>query len=248
MFFASGNPFVSAYVQSDWFGQTIFWTLFILSIISWSVMAHKGWLFFHIHRLSSHFSSLFSEKDPLGLQCNPYLSARLLNIPHPFFEIYKALKQTSLQIISRNHLFAPASEISFSEADLGLIESHVYTTMTSHLKKLEKNLFILSTVVTLAPFLGLLGTVWGILLTFSQLQEKGMAASNAGMLTGLSLALATTVVGLVVAIPSLVGYNYLKNKLREYRREAEDFSHLLLTALELHYRKPEHAKTPDPIL
>ena len=131
---------------------------------------------------------------------------------------------------------------------MGWIESHVYTTMSSHLRKLEKNLFVLSTVVTLAPFLGLLGTVWGILLTFSQLQEKGAAVNSAGMLNGLSLALATTVVGLVVAIPSLVGYNYLKNKLKEYRKEAEDFSHTLLTTIEFHYRKPEHAKTSDSVL
>lgn len=248
MILAAGNPFVSAYVQSDWLGKGIFWGLFILSILSWSVIAHKGWLFFHVRRLSNDFTSLFSEKDPLSLQYNRHLKGRLLEIPHPFFEIYKALKQNALQIISRNHLFAPGSETTFSEPDLGLIESHVYKAAASQLKKLEKNLFVLSTVVTLAPFLGLLGTVWGILLTFSQLQEKGAAANNASMLTGLSLALATTVVGLVVAIPALVGYNYLKNGLREYRRETEDFSHLLVTAVELHYRKPEHAKTSDAIL
>lgn len=201
-----------------------------------------------MRRLSSNFSSLFSEKDPLGLQCTRQLKGRLLEIPHPFFEIYKALKQNVLQIIHRNHLFSPGNETALSEADLGLIESQVYTTLASTFRKLEKNLFVLSTVVTLAPFLGLLGTVWGILLTFSQLQERGSVASNAGMLTGLSLALATTVVGLIVAIPALVGYNYLKNGLREYRREAEDFSHLLLISVELHYRKPEHAKTTESII
>jgi biopolymer transport protein TolQ len=248
MILAAGNPFVSAYVQSDWFGKGIFWALFLLSILSWSVIAHKGWLLFHVRRLSLDFASLFCEKDPLALQYNRHLKGRLLEIPHPFFEVYKALKQNALQIISRNHLFSPGNETTFSEADFGLIESHVRTATASQLKRLEKNLFILSTVVTLGPFLGLLGTVWGILLTFSQLQEKGSVASNANMLTGLSLALATTVVGLVVAIPALVGYNYLKNGLREYRREAEDFSHLLVSAIELHYRKPEDAKISDSVI
>jgi biopolymer transport protein TolQ len=247
MIFAAGNPFISAYVQSDALGKGIFWALFLLSILSWSVIVHKGWIFFHVRNLSSHFASLFSEKDPLGLQCSRHLKGRLLEVPNPFFEIYKAMKQNTLQMIQRNHLYFPTQETTLSEADLGLIESQIYTTKESQLKKLEKNLFILSTVVTLAPFLGLLGTVWGILLTFSQLQESGMAASNANMLTGLSLALATTVVGLIVAIPALVGYNYLKNKLREYRREAEDFSSLLLAAVELHYRKTEYAKTSEPV-
>jgi biopolymer transport protein TolQ len=248
MILAAGNPFISAYVQSDGFGKSIFWALFFLSILSWSLIGHKLWLLFHVRRISTSFASLFSEKEPLGLQCNRQAKERLLAIPHPFFEIYKSFKQNVLQIISRNHLFSPTQGTTLSEADLGLIESQVHTTLTSHLRKLEKNLFVLSTVVTLAPFLGLLGTVWGILLTFSQLQEKGSAASNASMLTGLSLALATTVVGLVVAIPALVGYNYLKNSMREYRKEAQEFSHLLLTAVELHYRQPEYAKTPESIV
>ena len=165
-----------------------------------------------------------------------------MEVPHPFFEIYKSFKQYALQIINRNHSFAPTSETAFSEADLGLLEAQVLATIAIQAKKLEKNLYILSTIVTLGPFLGLLGTVWGILLTFSQLQTKGLAVSNTGMLSGLSLALATTVVGLLVAIPALIGNNVLRNAGREFRREMEDFSHLLLTSIELHYRKPDHAQ------
>ena len=86
-------------------------------------------------------------------------------------------------------------------------------------------------------------------MTFSQLQQPGISTgSNGSMLSGLSLALATTVIGLVVAIPALVGYNYLKNAGREYRRDLENFSRLLLTSVELRYRRPEHAKTPSSSL
>ncbi|HSX11821.1 MAG TPA: MotA/TolQ/ExbB proton channel family protein, partial [Chlamydiales bacterium] len=183
----------------------------------------------------------FSEKDPLGLQfARP--KGKLLDVPHPYFEIYKALKQKTLQIFSRNHFFAPNAETILSEADFGLIESQVQSALALQHKILEKNLFVLSTIVTLGPFLGLLGTVWGILLTFCELNSRGFSSSNAAMLTGLSMALATTVIGLVVAIPAIVGYNYLKNAGREYRREMEDFSQLLLASLELQYRKPEHAQ------
>jgi len=242
MLLAAGNPFVSAYLQSDWFGKSVFWGLFLLSAISWWVLLHKSWVFFHVRRLSKDFLGQFSEKDPLALQFPKPLKGRLLEVPHPFFEVYKAMKQHVLQVISRNHLYIP--ETPLSEADMGLIESQIVAAMASQAKKLENNLFVLSTVVTLGPFLGLLGTVWGILVTFSQLHQKGFAAaSNASMLSGLALALATTVIGLVVAIPALVGYNYLKNASREFRRELEDFSHLLLTSVELQYRRPQHAKT-----
>lgn len=244
---AAGNPFISAYLQSDWFGKWIFWGLFILSGITWTIMIHKAWVFFQVKRLSGEFASLFSEKDPLSLQFNRPIKGRLLEVPHPFFEIYRSLKQHALAVINRNHFFAPGSETYLSEADLGLLEAQVHTAIASQAKKLEKNLFILSTIVTLGPFMGLLGTVWGILLTFSQLHSKGLSIGNASMLSGLSLALATTVIGLVVAIPALVSHNYLKNAGREYRRDMEDFSHLLLTSVELQYRKPDHAPKTVPI-
>ncbi len=239
--FAAGNPFITSYVQSDWFGKGIFWGLFLVSALSWTVLIHKAWIFYQVRKLSNEFTALFSDKDPLGLQFTRPKGS-LLEVPHPFFEIYKALKQKTLQIISRNHFFAPNAETNLSEADLGLIESQVQSALAAQNKLLEKNLFVLSTIVTLGPFLGLLGTVWGILLTFSELHSRGISSSNAAMLAGLSMALATTVIGLVVAIPALVGYNYLKNAGREYRRDMEDFSQLLLATLELQYRKPDHAQ------
>lgn len=241
MYTLAANPFITAYVQSDWFGKSIFLGLFFLSVISWTILIHKFWLYYQVRRLSNEFIALFSEKDPLNVQFTRP-KKRLLEVPHPFFEIYKTLKQKTLQIISRNHFFAPNTETNLSEADLNLIESQVYSSLASQYKQLEKNIFILSTVVTLGPFLGLLGTVWGILLTFSELHSRGFASSNAAMLDGLSMALATTVIGLVIAIPALIGNNYLKNAAREYRRDMEDFSQLLLASLELQYRKPNDAQ------
>ena len=130
-----------------------------------------------------------------------------------------------------------------SEADLGLIDTEIQMKVGNMSKLLEKNLFVLSTIVTLGPFLGLLGTVWGILDTFSDLpSSRGISINNVAMLTGLSLALTTTVIGLVIAIPAIIGYNYLKNAARDYRREMENFSQLLLATVELQYRKPNHAK------
>ncbi|MBM3184114.1 MAG: MotA/TolQ/ExbB proton channel family protein [Chlamydiae bacterium] len=246
MFLIAANPFISAYLQSDLFGKMIFWGLIALSGISWWVIAYKSWVLYQMRRLSSDFKTLFSEKDPLGLQFHKRLDGKLVEVPHPFFSIYKAMKQQALQIMSRNQFYAPMQEVHLTEADLGLIESQVFTAMTSETKHLEKHLFILSTAVTLAPFLGLLGTVWGILMTFSQLQEKSLGAmNNAAMLSGLSLALATTVLGLLVAIPALIGYNYLKSVGKDYRRDLENFAHILLSATELHYRKPHEKTAPS---
>jgi biopolymer transport protein TolQ len=230
---AAGNPFLSAYFQSDWFGKGIFWGLFLLSALCWVILLYKSWQFWAVRKLSSHFFKQFSEKkdDPLNLQWNRPILSRIGEVPNPLFEIYRAVKQQTLQLMSRN-----SQSSSLSNSDLELIESQVGAAMSGAWKKLDKHIFLLSMIVTLSPFLGLLGTVWGILLTFSQLQG-GLQSSNVSMLSGLSMALATTVLGLLVAIPALVGHSYLKNSERETRRDMETFSHTLLAAIELQYRK-----------
>jgi len=235
----SGNPFVSAYLQTDWFGKWIFVLLFCLSAVSWSLLIYKGWMLSHVKRVSKSFASLFSEKDPLGLQAPRAIKETLLEIPHPFFEMYKAFKVKALSVIQRNHYFS-SGKSSFSPLDLEFLEAELKVSMVMQMKKLEKNVFILSTIVTLGPFVGLLGTVWGILVSFSQVEARALSGGSEKLLAGLSLALTTTVIGLLVAIPALIGYNYLKNALKDFKRDMEEFSHLLLTSTELHYQRAEH--------
>lgn len=227
---ASANPFISAYVQSDWFGKAIFGGLFVLSVLCWVILLYKSWQFWAVRRLSAQFSEQFERQsgDPLNLQFQRPMLNRIGEIPHPLFDMYRAVKTQALQVMSRKGE-------QLSGPDLELLESQVIAAMSAAAKKLDKHLFVLSMIVTLAPFLGLLGTVWGILLTFAQLQG-GFQASNTAMLGGLSMALATTVLGLLVAIPALVGYSYLKNAGKETRHEMEKFSHSLLAAIELEYR------------
>lgn len=232
MLVIASNPFISAYTESDWFGKWIFIGLFILSAWCWTIVLYKSWQFWAVRKLSSQFCIQFSEKqeDPLNFQSQRPLLRKIGEIPHPLFDIYRAVKQQTLLLLGKN------SDASLSEADMQLIESGALVAASLSLKKLEKNLFILPMIVTLAPFLGLLGTVWGILLTFSQL-KGGAQIGNAAMLSNLSMALVTTVLGLLIAIPALIGYSYLKNANKEARRDMEGFSHSLLSAVEMKHRR-----------
>lgn len=225
MLLLQGNPFVSSYLQTDWFGKLVFWALFLLSILSWVILIYRTWILFQVRKQGKELMDQFSPKEPLQLQFARPLTGTLLEVPHPFFAIYKAFKQKALLLMQGQR---------FSESDLSLVEAQLQVAINSQMKLLEKHLFILSTITTLGPFLGLLGTVWGILMTFSQMGLKTAASHQ--LLSGLSLALAATVVGLVVAIPSLVGFNYLKNSLRELKRDLEEFSYLLISSLEIRYR------------
>jgi biopolymer transport protein TolQ len=226
------SPILNAYFQADLFGKFIFWSLFILSITSWIILLHKMWLSKKLEALNFKFEKIIQSNNENLLSINI-----TDNISYPYHNIYKSLKEKTLQILNKNRYFVTEKQnVYMSQADIELIDSHLDTEITKQTKLLEKNLFILPTVVTLGPFLGLLGTVWGILITFNTLQTQSILNNNASILSGLSMALATTVVGLMVAIPALVAYNYLKNYLKNFKADMEHFSHNLITTLEIQYR------------
>ena len=231
--FAAGNPFIHSYLQSDGFGKLIFLALLTLSITSWIVLAHKLWMTYQVGHLSRSFASLVAahKHELLTLQ---FIRPKKEGLPHPFFEIYKTFKQHTLQRIEKS----PSSKqeaLPLSAEDFERVADQMYLEIAAQTKILDKHLFILPTAIALAPFLGLLGTVWGILLTFSGLEAQAVALNNTAMLAGLSLALTTTIIGLVVAIPALIGYNYLRNANREYRRDMEQFSRQLLSVIETQF-------------
>ncbi len=240
------NAFVISYTQSDFFGKLIILGLIAISMICWLVLLYKTWIMRQVHQLSTSFQKAVAEsKNPvLTLDLAQLPQARSPTVPHPFADIYSSVKQKTIEVLNKNHYFisqnvGAKAPVYLSPTDLELLESHVLATISVQNKNLEKNLYVLSTIVTLAPFMGLLGTVWGILMTFSGLQDGGAISTNNSILGGLSTALATTVMGLIIAIPALISYNYLKNAVRNYASDMDDFLTLLLSHIELQYRKVE---------
>lgn len=231
--FAS-NPFFDAYRQSDMLGRLIFLSLIFLSALTWSVLIYKAWLTKKVRDGSLEFQRKIEgfRQNPLGFDVQQSKG----EVPTPYVDLYVLLKARTLEILNKNRQFGTKDTSYLSPTDIGWVGSHLVTSIASHTKGLERNLYILSTIVTLAPFLGLLGTVWGILTTFSELQVA-VGSTNQMVLGGLSLALATTVLGLLDAIPALIGYNYLRNAIRHFKGEMEAFSTEILAAVELQYRQ-----------
>lgn len=223
----SGNPFFDAYYESDFLGKLIFIGLVLLSVTSWIIILYKWWVTRQARSNSKKILDLFkaNRRDLLNVELP------LAEEINPFATLYSVLKKQTTELLAKNNSNALTTN------DLDFIEAHLNSTVASQTKDLDKNLFILSTVVSLGPFLGLLGTVWGILTTFSELQMANGGATNQTVLSGLSLALATTVLGLLCAIPALIGYNYLKNIIRDFSVDMESFSTEILATIELQYRK-----------
>ncbi len=230
------NPFFDAFVNSDLIGKTLFLSLILLSILSWVVLLYTYRQTKAAQLFSRNFLSAFREKrhTPLGLESSQESS-------NPFYNIYHAFRAYSVELLTKNRRFRQQSgnesPTYLSPSDIDLVGLRLVGFISSETAKLERHLYLLSTVVTLGPFLGLLGTVWGILVTFSNPEAIGGMGSNQVILGGISLALVTTVLGLVDAIPALIGYNYLKNSIAGFEVEMESFANEILASVELQYRQ-----------
>jgi biopolymer transport protein ExbB/TolQ len=119
---------------------------------------------------------------------------------------------------------------------------HIKRTLESAVARealvLESGIILLALAVSGAPFLGLLGTVWGVMDTFAGVAQAGKA-DLAAMAPGVAAALVTTVAGLLVAIPSMFGYNWLVHHLRVQTVELDNFAQELASKLETELLKDE---------
>lgn len=224
------GSFYQAYVQADLFGKLIFFALFLLSCGCWVFLLKKYWSLKQI-KLGAHRFKKLAE-----LHKEEILNLKTMS-KNPFCTLYNVLKEQTLAVLDKNRFFDQNHGNYLSGLDVEFLESHLETTIATLKGKVEKNLFILSTTKTLAPFLGLLGTVWGILVSFGELQAGHSVTSNTVILGGLSTALTTTVLGLLIAIPALVAHSYMKSLCNRFTLEMVDFSQFLLSTVELQYRK-----------
>lgn len=238
---ASFPFFMDAYIQSDLIGKIIFFGLFSLSGITWFYIIYKLYLIYRINFFSDRFQkSLENNPQPI---LDPVRDAD--DFVNPFNTIYFSTKKKTIEILDKNHFFLskraktsePITDVYLSHIDIEFIEGFVYMLLESEREKLEKDSFVLSTISTLAPFLGLLGTVWGILITFTGVGQGGNFMSNVVILSGLSTALVTTVLGLIIAIPALIFHNIIRHRVRSYCNRMQIFGSNLLSTIEMQYRK-----------
>jgi biopolymer transport protein TolQ len=120
------------------------------------------------------------------------------------------------------------------------VKRSLENTVAQESLKLESGLILLAIAVSGGPFLGLLGTVWGVMSTFAGIAMSPQGtASLAVMAPGVSAALITTVAGLLVAIPSMFGYNWLVHTLRTLTVTLDNFAQELVSKMETEYLEEE---------
>ena len=112
---------------------------------------------------------------------------------------------------------------ALTEREINLVKGSCEHALDEEILRVEKGTGIIATVVALAPMLGLLGTVWGVLDAFAEMGSAG-SASLATIAPSISAALVTTVVGLLIAIPGVICSNYIQQRIRNIESDMEGFA------------------------
>jgi biopolymer transport protein ExbB/TolQ len=229
----------SAFWDSTAPGKIIVIVLFLGSAGAWTIMWTKSLHLKFAGRMTEDFLEAFrSERNPTAL-----FTKREEYVGTPLNTIYKA-GCTALGGELQAHGIDPDDLLMgdmTSEAhrrlsinQLETLRAVVDRNVADEALNLEDQMGLLATAVSAAPFLGLLGTVWGVMDAFSGMAESGSAALSA-VAPGISGALLTTIVGLLVALPSMIGYNLLSSRIRRISVQMDNFAQELISAIQNSY-------------
>jgi biopolymer transport protein ExbB len=188
-------------------GWVVIGILIIMAIISWMVMADKIAYVGRSFKANDQFLEYYHQKTDDLTQLPEQNGKRSAVDASPLYSIYKI----SAQEIARRFAHE-SSDRQLSAQSIAAIRSSLDGAMVRQTQKLNRSMVLLTIAIAGGPFIGLLGTVMGVMITFASIAASGNVNINA-IAPGISAALVATVAGLVVAIPSLFGYNYLNSRI-----------------------------------
>jgi biopolymer transport protein TolQ len=232
-----GTGLVDTFRLSDLQGQVIVMFLCVGSIFIWSVVAAKFTQLRRARKSGREFLAMYrQDRDPLGLFLRgvEMKNCPLYNIYRMGCEEASSLLTPTEDGIRRSSRASALAVAERKSTDSAAIRAALDRAIDSELVKLESQMSLLSTAVTGGPFLGLLGSAWGIMDVFSRIGAGGTVRISY-VAPGIAAALLATVVGLLVAVPSLFSYNLFSARIRVTTVEMENFASEFLAAVNRHH-------------
>jgi biopolymer transport protein TolQ len=193
--------------------------LLYFSVVSWTIIFYKLRQVYRANSESQRFLEFFWKTkrfDAINTQLDRFTSSPLTVL---FNEGYGELKR----LVEKGEHPEEPNVISTDLGGIDNIARALRRATTSEITRLEKYLTFLATTGSTAPFIGLFGTVWGIMNAFKGIGETG-SASLAVVAPGIAEALIATAIGLVAAIPAVMGYNHFQQKIKVVIAEMDNFS------------------------
>jgi biopolymer transport protein TolQ len=212
--------------QTGAFGLFILIVLIVMSLISWGIMFNKWRLYKKVEVQNTILISSFRRAKKFSEVFNQANSLRLSPLAGIFVAGYNEIKD--LMAIKGNENPAPPEKSPLNSDEISTVEMTLERVAAEEISKLERYIVFLATTANASPFLGLLGTVVGVMNAFWSIGERG-SASLAVVAPGIAEALLATIVGLGAAIPAVIGFNWANNKLKIFYDRASNFNLEFLT-------------------
>ncbi|RMF93891.1 MAG: protein TolQ [Candidatus Schekmanbacteria bacterium] len=202
--------------------------LLLMSIISWAIIFSKSVTYRRAAKETEKFQEYFWKSRDLNSVDDNILQFKYSPVAQVFHTGYQEFRKINGQKNSsaqdeKDNTVSPRGMIAGSADGIDNISRALRRATVSEITKLESALTFLATTGSTAPFIGLFGTVWGIMTSFHGIGLKG-SASLAVVAPGISEALIATAIGLVAAIPAVVAYNYLLRRVRVFSSQMDNFS------------------------
>jgi biopolymer transport protein TolQ len=213
--------------------KCVLFSLLLASVVSWAIILYKWITLRRAEAENRRFLILFSKTDDLA-----ELKPMLLKLNEGPMAL---LFQAGLEKIN-TYLENPSSENGDRPMRLKRLERTLQSGIQDEMGHQERYLHFLATVGNVAPFVGLFGTVWGIMNAFQEIGRQG-SANIASVAPGVAEALVTTAAGLLAAIPAVIAYNVFVNKLRKMELQLEVFSSELVSLIEEKIVKAQSARS-----
>jgi len=190
--------------------------------VSWSIILTKFFIFRRARKEDQTFLKIFSKSDSLTNIYNFCKEMKFSPIARVFLAGYHELYVFKEMASSRSKN-SEGKTLSLTPKDIKGISLALNKSTNHEIEKLGHRLDFLATTGSTAPFIGLFGTVWGIMHSFRVIGVSG-SASIGGVAPGIAEALIATAAGLVAAIPAVVFFNYLNSRIHGFNHRMEDFS------------------------
>ena len=204
---------MSLFLRADIVVKSVIIILIAASIYSWAIIIEKFKMFKKINQSTVEFEEKFWKSK----SAESFYNNLPTNKDDPMSNVFRKTMQVVLKSRSRSNL---------NEKLTGLLESNIETEVNL----LEKNFSFLATVGSTAPFIGLFGTVWGIMNSFQSIAVS-RNTSLAIVAPGIAEALFATALGLLAAIPAVIAFNKFNNDSRKYSQRLENFAKRFLSII-----------------
>jgi len=217
-------------VQTDFFklltqggiiAEAVLVLLLIFSAVSWGVILYKFWQFSRAGRHTATFLDVFRKSSKFS-----EVQAVCRSLPDsPLAGLFQAgYAELNLQLRGGNPENKPPATVARPTLkSLDAVDRALLRATTVEMTKLERRVPFLATTASITPFIGLFGTVWGIMDSFQRIGVAG-SSSLAVVAPGIAHALIATAAGLFAAIPAVYFYNHFTNRVKHFSAEMDDFS------------------------